>query len=153
MASESFFLGRKAQNFIISACLLEKIPSEWVQTYQFWPLDLPPKFLLARLRSELCTPALRSHTFSLFSSFPFWPIVPTSGCLEMSRRKVWTTTIEVIEPLRLLQYQRLPILFRAWRKFCNLSMAMWNSGFQPVKFLGCRQYLNYILETCSPVAR
>ena len=35
-AGEPFYLASKAQNFIHSVCLLNKIPSEWVQTYQFW---------------------------------------------------------------------------------------------------------------------
>ena len=31
--AEAFYLARKAKNFIHSACLLEKTPSEWVQKY------------------------------------------------------------------------------------------------------------------------
>ena len=41
--TEAFYLARKPQNFIHWACLCEKTPSEWVQTYGFWPLNLPKK--------------------------------------------------------------------------------------------------------------
>ena len=52
--AEAFYLARKDQNFIHSACLLEKTPFEWVQKYRILPLDMLPCALL--------------HAFCLF-----WP--------------------------------------------------------------------------------
>ena len=56
--AEAFYLARKAQNFILKACLLEKTPSVLVKTYRFWPFYKLKKILGPRLRFELCTPAL-----------------------------------------------------------------------------------------------
>ena len=59
--TEAFYLARKAQNVIYSACLLENSPSDLLQKYRFWPLDMLPNFFLARLRFEMCIPALECH--------------------------------------------------------------------------------------------
>ena len=54
--AEAFYLARKAQNFIHSACLLEKHPlGSNVSILALGHADL------ARLRSELCTPALKQR--------------------------------------------------------------------------------------------
>ena len=73
--AEAFYLARKVQNFIRSACLLDK-NTLWIGIkYRFWPLyPICPPIFLARLRFVLWTPGLERkktrdvHFQTLFNS-------------------------------------------------------------------------------------
>ena len=56
--AEAFNLARKAQNFLLSPCLIEKTPFEWEAQIKFGPW-IWLKFVWAVMRFELCIPDLQ----------------------------------------------------------------------------------------------